>query len=374
MVRPKRPPARSRPQPVQMGELLPGYAATVLKFSVLAMVVAIGYLLYAVFGGYLNQPPTGRVLANIRFMGQVLALSSSLSVLCLIIMTFAEAAWAVLMGIVGLVFLLGTPFLISNNLSEPSSDVAQLINFWGTAAGKAIIILVGLRLLYEVYLQLTQGSPRYAKRPREEIESAVAKKKKTTQIIYPWTPCWEMPYCHEALKEMCPAYKARKSCWRYGSGCNCDPDLIESLIRAGGVGSRAPDAETRRAQGEYIRSDLEADAVKAGQTRTIPCTKCPIYNDHQRAKYKFINPIAIIGTIVVLVAGYRPLMSLYRGLIGAMAGLASQFTLGSEVDPTAWFEYLDTPTIRAFFVIILGLLLLSYVLRAVEWAILVKKI
>jgi len=369
----KRPPTPRRAPSANPGEVLAGYAGTVLKFSILAMLLATGYLLYGIFGGYLNQPPTARVLANMRLVGQVLADSSSLSAVCLIIITFAEVAWSVIVGIVGLGFLLGTPFLISNNLRNPSSEVAVQINFWGTAAGKAIIVIVGLRLLYEIYLQLTQGTQRRREAPPEGIPTATTEKKKLKAIL-PWTPCWEMPYCHEAIKEMCPAYKARKTCWRYGSGCNCDPHLIDSLLRAGGLGGGARDAQTRRTQEAYVRSDLEADVVRPGQKRTIPCSKCPIYNDHQRAKYKFVNPIAIIGTIVAIIAGYQPLMSLYHGFIGAFARLASRFTLGHQIDPSKWFEYLDTPTVRAFFVIILGLLILSYVLRAVEWAILVKKI
>ena len=84
--------------------------------------------------------------------------------------------------------------------------------------------------------------------------------------------------------------------------------------------------------------------------------------------------IAIIATIGALIVGYGPLMKLYRGLIQASGDLVRRFAFSSDIDPEQWFEYLDTPAMRFFFIIILSLLILSYVLRLVEWAILVRKI
>ncbi len=374
MTERRRRPTPTRKRPLAWSETLVEYAGSILKLSALVLLVATGYLLWGIFGGYLNQAADARVVANIQLVGQVLAISGGVSALCLVVITFAEVAWSALGAGVGFAFLLGTPFLIANNLRNPSSEVATQITLWGTWTGKIIIVIVGLRLLYEVYIQLVRGTAVRRRAESEEAKSSAAKKKPAVKTIWPWTPCWEMPYCHEAIKEMCPAFKAHKTCWRYGSGCNCDPNLIESLIRAGAGSSGTRQAQTRHTQEAYIRSDLEADTARPGQERTIPCSKCAIYNEHQRAKYRVINPIAIGGTILALIIFYRPLIGLYQAFIGACSQLASRFTFSDEIDPTVWFNYLDSGAIRVFFVIILGLLLLSYVLRFVEWAILVKKI
>lgn len=371
MAQSKRPQARRRTEAAQWAEVLPGYARMVLKFSALVMLVATGYLLYAIFGKY--EPGSERILDNIGLVGQVLAVSGSVTALCVIIVTFEEVAFAVVCGMVGAAFLWGMPFLIAGNLRDASGQIGQEIHRWGTTTGIAIILIAGLRLLYEIKLQLTVGSQRRRQAQKEEVEP-VGPKKKATKSMLPWTPCWQMPFCHEAIKEMCPAYKAHKTCWRYDSGCNCDPHLIEGLIRSGGVGGGSRDARTRQTQEAYVRSDLEADAVKLGQKRTIPCAQCAIYNEHQRAKYKFINPLAIIATIVAMIVGFEPLMSLYHGFVTAGTHLVNRFGFGGDVDAQQWFDYLDSPTMRVFFIVILGLLILSYVLRAVEWAILVKKI
>ena len=60
--------------------------------------------------------------------------------------------------------------------------------------------------------------------------------------------------------------------------------------------------------------------------------------------------------------------------IGAMARLAERFAFGTQVPVGTWIERLDTPTVWIFFFIIFGLLVMSYVLKAVEWAILARKV
>ena len=189
--------------------------------------------------------------------------------------------------------------------------------------------------------------------------------------VGPFTPCWETPFCHQAIREMCPAYKARKTCWRFGRGCNCDPGLVESLIRTGGVGASG-DSRQRRVQQDYLRSDLQADLPTARE-RTISCAQCAIYMEHERAKFRFVNPIVVVGTIVALIVFYRPLLGLYGLTLTGMANLASTFSYGEQVDPKVWFDYLNTPTVQVFFLLMLGVLVLSWVLKFVEWAILVKK-
>jgi len=44
------------------------------------------------------------------------------------------------------------------------------------------------------------------------------------------------------------------------------------------------------------------------------------------------------------------------------------------VRPDQWVSYLNTPTVKVFFFIFVGMIGLAYVLRAVEWAILKRMI
>ncbi len=335
------------------------------------MVVATAYLLFGIYSGRLTADVPPRIVSNLQLAGQVLAASAGLSAICLVMLTFDEIAWAVLMGLSGLAYLLGTPFLISNQVRSATSPAAEAIATWGTITGTIIVIVVGIRIVHEIYNQLAFGGLRVKGAAEEEGKLKPAGKAKIARVG-PFTPCWETPSCHQAIREMCPAFRARKTCWRFGRGCNCDPGLVESLIRTGGVGASG-DSSQRRTQQEYLRSDLQAD-VPTQRERTIPCAKCAIYMEHQRAKFRFISPILVIGTIVALIVFYRPVLALYSLTITGMAKLASIFSYGDQVDPEVWFDYLNTSTVQVFFLLMLGLLVLSWVLKFVEWAILVKKL
>ena len=362
-----------RPHSAEQGwDNVTKYAETILRWSLLLMVLATIYILYGIFSGQISPNTPPRIVANLQLAGQVLAVSAGLSTICLVLLTFAEIAWSVLAGIVGVGYLLGIPFLISSNVRSGISPAAQELTNWGTLAGKIIIVLVGVRILYEVYNQVAHGGLKLKEAQPQAGEKAKPGEKGKLKTIWPWTSCWQMAFCHQAIREICPAFKAHKSCWRFGRGCMCDPGLVEQLIHTGGVGASS-DSQQRRRQQEYMRADLQANAP-VQRERTILCAQCPIYLEHQRAKFRFVNPIMVIATFVAFFIFYQPLLKLYDLTIRGMANIASQFTYGSQVDPHYWFEQLNTPTVQVFFIVILGLLVLSWVLRFTEWLILVKKL
>ncbi len=133
------------------------YAETILRWSLLAMVLATSYILYGIFSGQLAASTAPRIVANLQLVGQVLTVSAGLSTACLIIVTFEEIAWAVLAGIFGLGYLLGIPFLISGNIRSATSPAAEQVATWGTLAGTIIVAMVGLRVLYEIYHHVAHG-------------------------------------------------------------------------------------------------------------------------------------------------------------------------------------------------------------------------
>jgi hypothetical protein len=379
-MRDRRKAPRQQREKVDIATLVMAWSRPVLQLSVLAFMISLGYILYGLFSGKLrgvNDPSeVQRLVGNFTLMGQLLTLSSFLAALSLLIITFGEIAFAIVIGLVGAGLMFGMPILIGSNLPQ-GSDFATPISNWCTNAGLVVLFLVGMRIVHAIVQQI--GNATHKTEMQKEIEEAsVAQKKKKAKRIGLWDPCWELPYCHDAVKEVCPAYKARKSCWRFGYGCNCDPGLIEQLIRTGGAtkgkGTAKSTSEQRTHAEAYVRSDLDADAPKARE-RTIPCQKCAIFVEHQRQKFRIVNPVAIVGTLVGLAFLYKPLTMLYSQIIQWAARLAARFTLDSElIDPSRWIGYLDSPFVKGFFFVFVALIVLSYVLRAVEWLVLKKMV
>lgn len=355
-------------------------SGVLVKFAGLGFLACMGYYMYAIYGGDLLQSAdSGRAYYLVAAFGQGLVLASFLLALGLMIMTLDELAYAIVVGLGGLALMFGVPYMVAGNLANVGGDmqrVTERMSRSGTEAGMAVLLVVGLRIIYEIYLQIKDAPVRrQAQMEKEAAEDAgILKKKKTIKPTTTLSPCWELPFCHDRIKEICPAFKARKTCWRFHSGCNCDPRLIERLIRAGAPGKGPKSDEQKRTEGAYIRSDLDADLVNTESVeRTIPCTRCPIYNEHQRLKFKFVIPVSILATLVGMGILYQPISAIWDFIAGKIVVGMAAVALG-EVKATEWFGYLQDDVVRIAFFIVLCLLALSYVLRFTEWAVLTRKV
>jgi hypothetical protein len=342
-----------------------------LKISALVFAASIAYFMYAVYGGFLGEAASPEVIQkgtqNLALVGQAMALAGAVGTICLVIVTFEEIAVAVVAGLVGIGLVLGFPLMVAGQVAPAAQQAGEMITRWAGVTGQAMVAIVGLRILVEIVNYIREAP---ARRARMAEEQGLDKAKKTSRgPIFRLSRCWETPYCHEAIKEMCPAFKNRKNCWRLRQGCNCDPHLIESLLKRGGSTDVLPEQGS-----EYVRSDLQSESRQAGEQRTRECRNCPIFNEHQREKFRLLNPIIVAGAIVGLLAAYPIVRGLYAKFIAFMATVARRFALSEAVPVGDWIARFDSPAVWWFFYIIVGLLLLSYVLKAVEWAILVKKI
>lgn len=352
-----------------LSAVLSAWAGLVLKIALAATVMAYGYYVWAIVGGYLARPINVNplILSNLALMGRALVVASAVATIALLYLTLDEVAWAVLAGLVGAGFLFGTPFLIASYAQGAQTESVAIVASYTKWAGQAVLVLVAARVLLELGIYVATGPKQ---KPEEKAEVEKAKKPGAAVTAKIWARCWDMPFCHSAVRDTCPAYINRRTCWKFGYGCMCNPKLIEALIRAS-TGGRSTAA---RPQGEYIRSDLEADVALSSAQRTIPCVKCPIYVEHQRQKYRIINPLVIALTLAGLIFGYAPIMGIYRRFLEVLSNLAARFTLTDQVDPRQWFYYLDTPAVRIFFYVIMGTIFMAYVLKSVEWLVLNKKV
>jgi len=353
----------------------------VAKLCMVVFILSLGYIVYAVYSGKLGTQGgvDPRILRNITWMGQALAASATLGTIALALATLDEVAYCVAAAVVGIGLILGTPVLITGKLDQSQGQIADVIHLWTRNAGFAVCGVVALRVIYYIIETIRYGPKAKKAAQAEEDDGFGPKKIKRTQGI--WSRCWQLPYCHDTIKEVCPAYKERKNCWKFGRGCNCDPLLVETMIQSGaariGKGQDKVSAQKQVTADAYLREALGAGKQPAagGQpAKTVECKKCPIYGEHQRQKFNLVNPIAIILTIAALILAYPVLLPAYGATITALAKAASELTLGPETAIGRWIAYLDTMTVKVFFFGIVSLFLLSYVLKFVEWAIFVKKL
>jgi hypothetical protein len=353
----------------QLADSLMSLCAVLFKVGAILFLLDAGYLVYAIMSGQL-QSPAENAAQILAFFGEVLFASGLIATLCVTLITLEEIYWSVIGGAIGVVLLLGVPGMVANvAVGGKVPQAAEVVAYWGTMTGKAMILIVVCRVIYEIYRQMSEGSERKHIKEEEIVRGKRKQVKVAKEKLF--AKCWEMPFCHDAVRELCPAFKAKKTCWKFGRGCNCDPDLVETLI-----GSR-PSGGARGSEGAYILQELEDAAPKVRSERTIPCSRCPIYTEHQRRKFMVVNPLLIVITVALFAIFYPLLGHLYslmaQGIAGLIAGTGISATGSTEMKDW-WIAYLDTPALQGSFVVIVGLFFLSWILKVGEWLVLEKKL
>ena len=232
MKRSAGPPRRTR-RSVDFADLAAKYSMTLLKLAAPVFIAAVGYYAYCLFSGGLKDPAAvndPRIASNLLLCGQAVILAGSLATIALVIVTLDEVAYSIIAGVVALGVWFGGPAACAS-AGMAGLPVSKLIISSTATAGEVMLAIVGLRLLLEIYLQI-RDAPRRRAEEQARLDADGPRKVKNAQGT--WSKCWELPYCHDTVKEMCPAFKAHKTCWKFGMGCNCDVSMIESIIRSGG--------------------------------------------------------------------------------------------------------------------------------------------
>jgi len=346
-----------------------------LKVTLIGTALCLAYILYLILGGYL-QTETRKVADAARLVGNGFAIFGLLLAVAVIVRLWDELAFALLVGVGGAAVTFGLPILMSTKGVNPNAGVARSLLDTTTLAGKLILAVALLRVIVGIVQYIREAPQREAER-RLQAEREQLGPKKAQEATSRYGKCWQLPFCHAAIREVCPAYQARKTCWKFGRGCNCDPTMIEMMLRQGALKSGAVGAEQKRTQIEYMREELQASATAGTTERTIPCSKCPIYNEHQRQKFALVNPFIIVVTIVLFVIAFPVVMRAYGVVLGTLSKFAEKFIIQTgSVQWTAaqWFQNLDTPAVKVFFILIAFAFVFAYILKLVEWAIFVKKI
>ena len=174
--------------------------------------------------------------------------------------------------------------------------------------------------------------------------------------------CWQLPYCRKFVRERCPIYHARRTCWKERVGCMCE----ESVIRNAMEGRIIPSDSVAAAK--YIPQNTKLTADQKAER----CRQCVIYNEHQKHKYKLAMPTAIGATAAIYVFFREPMA---QGVHGAMLGI-NKFVSKATLDPNKEADGKDLSKTGmgsgdvAFNEVILVALLvvgLAYVIRLIEY-------
>jgi len=161
-----------------------------------------------------------------------------------------------------------------------------------------IRLMIGFALVY-IYEQTRSGSKKYKYSTTTATEKPGA-----------FPKCWQMSRCRPGVRDSCPNFNDRMTCWRRRSGCFCDRNLANYLVSVsdrrdvGEIDNVTRSAANMDKAGKgAIRGHMMGAAKRPWLQQRRLCHECPLFLEHQEYKYRYWHWISfpLTGVVVALI-------------------------------------------------------------------------
>lgn len=335
-------------------------------------VISVGYLLWGMFAGSVGNVSSmpsaeqARLWANVQLACKVLTISGFVALASAGARYYTEEVIGYIFLISGASLYWGVPIVLGSAIrvggttgAAPTSPIGfavsqiQLVGL--VAVGAAVPFIIA-----DFWYKL-RGMRRSAPRGAVVVSKEQQGIPKSRLYIF----CWQMPYCRDYLRKFCKAYEQKKSCWRIKSGCYCDEDLILRVMKKDGA-DKIAGFDQRFSQAAGKSSNLTA-----AQKRER-CRQCFLYTEHQKQKYRLLSPLAFPITVGLMWMYLKPVKTFLSKAIEFTDQFAGRMSFGHGQDALGqqWSQAPATSeTVLWIFLICIGLIIVTYVLRAIEYAV-----
>lgn len=337
--------------------ILDGIARFLMWAGLAATVVSLGFLIY--YAVVLSSGAAGSAATNATNLIEIFRKVLTGGMLALFLgsaFIFWGETW---LGIVQILLAGGcifAPTLFPALLGSSGTGAAGTALLGMQRAGMgAGIIAVGVLIVdsfVKVQTRFKQGIKadqlKYGKGIKEEVDR---------QNVF-MGKCYQLPYCRKFVRERCPIYHARRSCWREKVGCMCEEEVIKGAMENRAIPKDAV------AAARYIPVN---NKITLGQ-KMERCRQCVIYNEHQKHKYRLMLPITILVFGGVMAAGWKQMMLAMNDFVAVVQKMIS----------TATFEKAGHVVVPQFFqqvmLVCVALIVFAYALKLLEFLIFKLKV
>jgi len=283
----------------------------VFEIATIIILIVLGYLLYGILSGQILTAHTlpskdqVRIASNIATACKILWWSLIVWITVLALRNYHEETLGYLLLLLAAGLYYGVPMLLAYVLEtqklRPNVIVVDLANEFRYFALPAVVMGIGF-----VAADLVRRIQTSFERTRHRIQSdpILQSTREEAEIRRPTLlgKCWQLPYCERYIRERCPRYHERASCWRKKSGCMCDDTIVLKAM----ITDTANQATAQKMASLFVGKTDRA-AAKRGKAR---CAVCPIFLEHQRQKHRLISPLVfpVAGVIFYEYLPYFPQM------------------------------------------------------------------
>ena len=173
--------------------------------------------------------------------------------------------------------------------------------------------------------------------------------------------CWQLPFCRKFIRERCPIYHSKRTCWKERVGCMCEESVIQNAM-AGKVIPKNIVAAARM---------IPTNRILTANQKRERCNVCVIYNEHLKHKYRLALPVTILSLAMIYVAFRTSLVAGVESMLISADEIYGRMTYsgGNEMSEAAKATSLTEGVIPyGEIVLIAGLLIvLAYIVRFLEY-------
>jgi len=321
---------------------------------------SVGFLIYTamVFGGGSNGASEPQALSNIDLF-QKLMISGFLAggVGSAFLFWGEELLGAIQVIVAALLYF--APLILTSAMGVQSdTKVVQTalgtIQTGGAIFGVLAIAVLVIDIGNRMKMRVQQGSKadqlKYGKGIKEENDR---------QNVF-MGKCWQLPFCRKFVRDRCPIYHSKRTCWREQVGCMCEEQVIRDAMESKVIPKDAVAAAS------FIPRN---NKLTEGQKRER-CKQCVIYNEHQKHKYRAALPALILFFALFYIAFRNILLGATHGIIQTMNNVVGKFTFSTSKGPAA----VVSQPFQELLLICVLVILLAYALKLLEYLIFKLKI
>ncbi len=362
-------------------DLLDGIMTWGMYLAAAAVVLISGYYIYGtvaasdqLFRGLagpaqqMSPQEFQRHVANLQLLTKLLVLAAVILSVCALGRYYPMPETGAVLALVGAALFFGMPLLI-DNMGGPAQQLPRALRGFGdprtylkgqfALSGLILIGVGGAQLLVHAVLFAVTARQRRPKANEEASKTAQQVRKSNDKFM---GPCWELPFCRDTEKKLCPIRQSKRSCWRTGRGCYCDQNVILTL--SGGNQYNA----SRGAAG-YLSRTATVARPKSLREKREQCLQCPVYLHHQGQKYKVLAPGVVVGIVGATAYFWANLQTVYPNAMQTFGRAMSGLSFGTKAGevPVWATDLAGNQILGVMILLVAAMVAIAYLLHAVEW-------
>lgn len=321
-----------------------------------ATVIGIAFLLvtYNAFATGGNPASVEQAQGNIELLQKVL-LAGVVGLLVGTTHMFWGEETLPILQIMGAALLWFAPIYVPGmmgGMPNPVSSAAlATIQLAGTIFGLLAIGVLVIDITVRVKTRAKLGS----KADQMKFGKGVAEEKAVKNVFM--GRCWQLPFCRKFVRDKCPIYHARRTCWKEGVGCMCEEEVIR-----GAMSSRAIPKDIVAAA-KYIPVNNKLTPAQKMER----CKQCVIYNEHQKHKYKLMLPITVLMFVGLYALLRTPMLEGVAVLMKSADKMLGGLTFSQT--QTVQTTVAKAPVFQEIFLVCMMVVALAYTLKMLEFCV-----